>query len=552
MDFLNKAYAQFSDLYRSMTPGARITSVLLLAVVVASLGYLFVERSSGPGMYLMNGEPFPAGAIRDMEAAFAQAGLNSYEIEGTRIRVPRGQQTAYMAALADANALPRNFGQVMENALDNGNVFEDREKRRERLKIAKQQELSQIISLMDGIDAAMIFWDTEEKAAWGRERTTTASVNVRPKGTQELDGNKVSSIRHTVAAAVAGLKPENVTVVDLSTGRSFRGDASGMGSASDDPYAERKRWYEDNWKAEILAALSYVPGVSVAVNVALDPKRSHRQREVKNDPKTVAVQVTDKTRSTVQDGADPAGRPGYQANQPMALSSSTTKGSHQEEEESEQTTVNALSGSTVELENQGLIPQRVAVSIGIPTSYFEKVWRERNPPDPNAQAGAPPKTPTQAELDPIRQQRIADIQKHVAGLLPPAEGIADPTQLVTVTEFQDITMPEVPQPAMSEKAIAWLGQSWTTLGMILLALVSLAMLRSMVRSAPLPAPVRTTLLSARAEEPEEKEEEGATAAERRLRRFQSGTSLKDELSLLVAEDPDAAANILRTWIGHPG
>jgi flagellar biosynthesis/type III secretory pathway M-ring protein FliF/YscJ len=31
-----------------------------------------------------------------------------------------------------------------------------------------------------------------------------------------------------------------------------------------------------------------------------------------------------------------------------------------------------------------------------------------------------------------------------------------------------------------------------------------------------------------------------------------GPSLRDELSDLVKEDPDAAANILRTWIGQAG
>jgi flagellar biosynthesis/type III secretory pathway M-ring protein FliF/YscJ len=30
----------------------------------------------------------------------------------------------------------------------------------------------------------------------------------------------------------------------------------------------------------------------------------------------------------------------------------------------------------------------------------------------------------------------------------------------------------------------------------------------------------------------------------------SGKSLKDELADLVSEDPDAAANVLRNWIGH--
>ena len=42
-----------------------------------------------------------------------------------------------------------------------------------------------------------------------------------------------------------------------------------------------------------------------------------------------------------------------------------------------------------------------------------------------------------------------------------------------------------------------------------------------------------------------------SVAARRLRRFTgSGPSLRDELSELVQEDPDTAANILRSWIGQ--
>ena len=49
MDFLNKSFAQLSELFRSMTPGARITTGLLLAVVVVSMGYLFRQSAAGPG-----------------------------------------------------------------------------------------------------------------------------------------------------------------------------------------------------------------------------------------------------------------------------------------------------------------------------------------------------------------------------------------------------------------------------------------------------------------------------------------------------------------------
>ncbi len=100
MDFINKAWDQLRDVFSSMTPGARITSALLLAVVVISLGYLFMHGGSGPDSYLMNGEYFTPADLPAMEAAFAAKGLNDYRVEGTRIRVSRAQQAKYIAALA--------------------------------------------------------------------------------------------------------------------------------------------------------------------------------------------------------------------------------------------------------------------------------------------------------------------------------------------------------------------------------------------------------------------------------------------------------------------
>ena len=80
MDFLNKAYAQIADLFRTMTPGARITAGLLLVVVVVSLGYLFNSQISGPSADLMHGVPIPPNEMPKMLAAFDKANLNGAKI----------------------------------------------------------------------------------------------------------------------------------------------------------------------------------------------------------------------------------------------------------------------------------------------------------------------------------------------------------------------------------------------------------------------------------------------------------------------------------------
>src|SRR5687768_97026 len=102
MDFFNKTFAQVGDVFRSMTPGARIMTGLLLVLVVISLAWLVNHQAAGgPDKYLLGGRPFSASELTAMEAAFASAGLGGYELEGNRIRIPQWEQAAYVAALAD-------------------------------------------------------------------------------------------------------------------------------------------------------------------------------------------------------------------------------------------------------------------------------------------------------------------------------------------------------------------------------------------------------------------------------------------------------------------
>src|SRR3954451_21853809 len=124
MDFLNKAIAQLSELFRSMTPGARVTAGLLLAVVIVSMGYLFRQGASGPDAFLFGGEALSDGQLTSVEAAIAKAGLSDYQREGNRIRVPSGQQAKYLAAVADAGALPPNFNTILEKALDKNSPWD--------------------------------------------------------------------------------------------------------------------------------------------------------------------------------------------------------------------------------------------------------------------------------------------------------------------------------------------------------------------------------------------------------------------------------------------
>ncbi len=550
MDIFNKAVAQLSDLFRSMTPGARITAALLLAVVVISLGYLFRSETTSADTYLMNGESLSAGDLHAAAAAFGKAHLEGYEIQGSQIRVPRGQQAAYMAALADAKALPANIGSYFKGALDAGGIWETAGQQDYRHRIAHQEELQLIIRNMAGIDKASVIINMENKSGLNRDPVKTASVAVSPVGSDGLNESQVESIRNLVSFG-AGVNPDSVTVVDLKTGKTYHNDADGGGMSGQNSYLAYKMRWESDLRAKVLASLSYIPNLTVEANVQLDREKFNHLVSLQHS-KPIPLRTNESSKTSNTEGSGGAsGRPGYQgqsnANTPTALSSSSQKGSRTEEEQTQSETVNTSDTEQRESETVGLTPESARVAIAIPNSYFEKVWRARSP----AAAGQESKAPDPAALEQIRSEEFAKIKSLVAALLPPAKGVTDLTELVTVTSLQDIKPADIPLPGAGQLVLVWFSQYWSTLGLIGLGLVSLVVLRSMVRAAPGATETAPVQMRVAAEPEARTNESPESVAARRLRRFSvGGPSLRDELSEMVKEDPDAAANILRSWIGQ--
>jgi flagellar M-ring protein FliF len=558
MDFLNKAYAQAADLFRSMTPGARITAALLAAVVVISLTFLFTHPIGGPASDLMHGVPLSADQLPAMEAAFDKANLKGcYKVEGTRILVSQGQESAFMGALADAKALPPNIDTALRRAISESSPFESPKEFEQRVKNGTQETLSLIISAMKGIQRAHVLYDTDITPGLNRKKIVTASVFITPTGSEVLDGDRIAAIKQSVATSIAGMKPENVTVVDQKSGRSWYGNPDSGGSAEDNLYLKLKQNYETDLKAKVLGALTYIPSVSVETSIVLDPKKISKSREVKNDPKPLPIRETEENSSRTQSGgssatAGTAGLRGQQANVPLALTGGGGSGPREEEKESKRETVSISGGQETESETVGLTPKLAKVSVGVPVSYLKKVWQDNNP-----EKGKESKGPDAAALDQIRKEVFAKIKKVIAPLLPPAENIADPTELVAVEDFQDPTFEPTPEPGIAKNLLTWLGNSWSLLGMIGLAGMSLLMLRSLIKAAPaslppLAMPQGMSMEAAPRNAAVPRENMPSPVAAARLRRFSSGPSLRDELSGVVKEDPDTAANILRNWIGQMG
>ncbi|HEV3339825.1 MAG TPA: flagellar M-ring protein FliF C-terminal domain-containing protein [Pirellulales bacterium] len=554
MDFLNKSFAQITELFRSMTPAARITAGLLLAVVTVSAGYLFTHQVTGGDAYLLDGQHFSTSELETMQAAFGKAGLGTFEVDAGRLRVPRGLKAKYMAALADAGAMPAHFGSHLDAAMSKPSPFTSKTQQEAMLKNALQKELASIIGQMTGVENAAVFYDVQKKGGFRLENTLTASVSVKPVGASILPTAQVPKIRALVAGAI-GASPSQVTVVDLN-GRTYKaGGKDDLSGIFDDPYAQRVKYWCDEFESRIYRALEYVPGVVVTANVELDPHTKLQTEKTQVDPKPVTVRQQEETETNQADTAPPAGQPGLQAQRPNAPATlpATARGNHTEKERSSVKTENDFSREHTNTETAPLTPKKVTVTVGIPSGYFEEVYRKANPSPPGQQ----PQPIDAKKLAQIQKDETDKIQAHVANLIPHTDLTADQRPLVTVTPFAQLPAAAIPTPGIGEIAFDWLTTNWSAAGMTGLALVSLVMLRSMARSAPAQSgaadlPLLPSPLPAVTEAKKEAADAAQKGPGKLKRRLGSGQSLREELAEMVREDPDTAANILRTWIGSAG
>ncbi|MBC8354135.1 MAG: hypothetical protein H8E66_19255 [Planctomycetes bacterium] len=559
MDFLNNAYGQVSDLFKSMTPAARMTTGLLVVAIGISLLFLFRQQNESADELLFGGETLTNEEIANMSAALAQAGLNGWDTDGNRLRVPRGKRHTYIAALVENNALPQSSGSAWEKMFSEHSPFENRQMGELRSRYARQKDLAFAIRKFPGIDAAEVrIQEIMNNEVFPPRSIRRAAVSVKAQGNAILNANQIRMIREMVANG-GGIDRSEVVVADTNAGRIHNGPPKdGDLSGDQNAYADTQRRYEQEFKNKIVEQLSHYPNAKISVYVELEQTLEDRLTQIKYDEKPTPL----KTRTTSSDErsvtSSPSGRPGAEPN--GVGNKSVSVGNSPETEstltESVEEAENAAGISEQFTSKPGLVPNLVTVSVSIPKSYFKEVWRQQNP----VLEGEEPTEPSAAELQAIETQEFATVQDAVTPLIPKAPPGEDSFPRVKVTSYTSLPMPAPSAPSLAANAGAWFASNWQTIAMLGVALFGVVFLRGMVQSAndSALAAVEAKNESARRmaelnqgdSDNGDGDDDESTSFGNSLRgRFDSsGRSLRDELTELVREDPDAAATVLQNWI----
>ncbi|MEO2009559.1 MAG: hypothetical protein ABGX22_12860 [Pirellulaceae bacterium] len=546
MSIFGQSSSQVADLFRSMTPAARVTTIGLLAVITVSVVFLFRLQTGESDAYLFGGRAFSNRELDAMQTAFGKAELNGWSVIGNRVRVPRSQRHTYLAALAEDNAGPDKWDGYLEDVISSASPFQSREQFMTQKRFAAQRDLATIVRLMRGIDTATVQITEQKEGRFGRNSRTTALVAVRAIGSSQISPEQVEDIRAVVSKGT-GADSSDVTVTDLQ-GRTYMGDPEK--SLLGNEYAQAKRSYEHEYRHKIEESMSYIPGVRVGVDVTLDSTQSTRSvSKALKDPQ-LNSQFHETTKDSivtgparVQPGAEPNG-----VTPNAGITIATSKIREEEKSRTRSSSTSVLSTELTEKSQIGLTPTFVSVSVQVPKSHIRRIWQDKNPPE----ADAEPKTPNEADLQLVENAELERIQRIVQRLLPPIEDGRDKWPRIELTTYIDPPMQTTAATPASSAAVGWLAGNWQTLAMIGLAFFALFMVRSSLKSCPPPElasdrQVESETKASNRDNPDSDEEVKNVF---KLRRPDDGPNYKEALFDLVQDDPDAAANILSQWIGN--
>jgi len=556
VNFLDSIGKQIRELFATMTPSARIMAALMAGVVIVSLGWIVSTQQSSQTEYLFGGQSFSEDELNLMERAWGEAGLRSYERIGKRLKIPTAEKDLYIKALGSGNAVPLAGQSALADALNVGSSpFIPPSIVAEKVKHARQEDLAQILKGLPGIDDARVSYDLKE-ARFGRDAHQGAVIFLRGSANRPVSMSMMRQIADLATNHFPGLKPENVTVMDWGGGESYRGSSDPL-DVEQQPYLRAQRDWEEFYERKIREELSVYGDVKLGVIVELDPTLKRETEELKYDPTGTATQATNSRKDTKNAKAGNGGRPGAEPNAAFANKSASVSGAAEqvsESKESQESLSSVIGHSATVTKEAPLTPKRVSVTVGVPESFYRKVAAQRflsdNPDKSVKDAPAP-------DLAKLQKETEDNIRAALEGQLPQVRQGDDRFQLVKVYSYTDLPTPIPPDPTLLQTTLNWLSQSWSTLAMFMLVGVGMLMMFSWVRAQPSSVSDRDFAQGFGLEVPASMGDSldlgdnapVAEAPKENKPKFEvTGGEIKEELSSLVKQNPDAAVNLLRTWI----
>ncbi len=495
---------------------SRVLALVLAAAAVIGLGLLIRGGQSVDTALLFGGRTLADQEIDAIEMSFGHAGLSGWQREDRQIKVPSERRSEFLSALDANTALPPSLRSKVQEAIEKASLFEPTSQREARQSHAKEQDLGNKLAAFADIKWASVEHDLGERKGLSAARTQSASVVVCPKGESPLSPARVQMIREYIRGSYAGMHAEDVVVIDTN--------ADVATCPVNDPVTRRRYEEEARLKQEVHDILRGYGPIRVSAYIELqadapvDPDpglpaivRQSKAKRISALPEAKRTLLGEIIEAVTHVSSNQATR----LSQPAGATSQTTA---------------TVSVNKVAVDASAI--QQVRLSIGIPESYYQKVWEQlflRSNPNQSL-ANVPPLEP--ADLQQLQQHAKANITTAVTPALlarvRTGRSHSQAATAVDVWSFPDLSERVVVAASDSTGVSSTVLNHWRTILLVVLACVVIWALFGSTR----------TTRSDRTTERDDAAQPGHS------------DDVRDELASLVHQHPDLAANAIRDWIAE--
>ncbi|HEY3060889.1 MAG TPA: flagellar basal-body MS-ring/collar protein FliF [Chloroflexota bacterium] len=318
MDALNPVLQPILRVWGGLS---RVQRVGLGVILAAALGLFFVVSTVG----------------RTPDSAIAFSGLSPedgamvveklktakipYELaEGGVVRVPSGQLQEARLALAGSGLNGKPTAGSGFELFDQNSFGQTEFTQKVNYQRALENELARSIGRLEAVESARVHLVLPQPSLFTtQQKDATASVILKLKAGKRFDTAQARSIANLVASSVEGLKPQNLTIVDVN-GNMLSGDDNSPLTGLSNKQLDQQRGYEATVERDLQALLDRVLGsgkaaVRVSATMNWDQVEQTNESYTPGDPTQTPVRTNHEISETTTNGAAGAGGvPGTQAN----------------------------------------------------------------------------------------------------------------------------------------------------------------------------------------------------------------------------------------------
>lgn len=363
---------------RATWSGLGLRNQLIAAVAVLGVfgALLALSRTAlAPDFALLYSGLEPAAA-GEVVANLEQRGV-AHEVRGNGIYVDRAQQDRLRIALA-AEGLPAAGGagyELLDSLSGFGTTSQMFDAAYWR---AKEGELARTIASSPSIRTARVHVSAASSRPFEARKEPTASVFLTP-ARGSLSAGQADALRYLVSSAIAGMTPENVSIIDAVSGTLLTGEGPASAVAEQTSRA-------DALKLRIERLLEARVGEGNAiVEVNIDTVRD-RELIVEKvfDPNGTVPVSRETTESTLQSSRDAEGSVSVASNLPDGDANASSSQDAQNETETRERVNYEVSETRREIERGPGATKRVTVAVlvnGIPSVAEDGTVSYRPRPD---------------------------------------------------------------------------------------------------------------------------------------------------------------------------